>query len=367
MITHAGARAYLNVEYLVDAVRRARETNRTWEAGRKSLERAVVQGLIRQLEASLMRAGDTKWAQEIKRKPPVKEFLDAVWPRLSAKQVLRRLYSDDIFRTSMCSGLFTADEATLLGRKGALKPSAADVLLLDELQSLLRVATSMRTYAHVVVDEAQDLSPMQCRAIARRCPSGSLTVLGDLAQGTTPWAAADWEERMRHLGRADVEYTELTTGFRVPAVIIDLANRLLPSLGVPVAPARSVRTDGSVDVITCPNLIAGTVDAVEKALVEPGIVGVIANAAILDLLRDALPTSDRVELIPASLAKGLEFDHVVVVEPADIASSPDTGSTAGISIAGLRHLYVALTRAVSRLTVVHTRAVPSQLGDLSHP
>jgi DNA helicase IV len=364
MITHAGARAYLDVEDLVAAVREARETNRTWDAGRKSLERAVVHGLMRQLETRLMRAGDTRWTQDIKRKPEVKAFLDGVWPRLSAKQVLRKLYIDDIFRTSACSGLFTADETARLGRQGALKPSTADVLLLDELQSHLKPLASMQTYGHVVVDEAQDLSPMQCRAIARRCPSGSLTVLGDLAQGTTPWAAADWETQMRHLGRADAEHTELTTGFRVPAVIIDLANRLLPQLGVSVSPARSVRSDGAVHQLACDDLITGILDAVAKALVEEGMVGVIAPDSVIEELRRVLPVSERVELVPASLAKGLEFDHVVVAEPSDfVARSTDRDSA--LTRVGMRHLYVALTRAVSRLTIVHTGRLPSELDGVA--
>jgi DNA helicase IV len=366
MITHAGARACLDVEYLTDAVRRARETNRTWDAGRKSLERAVVHGLMRQLEARLLRAGDTKWAQEIKRKPPVKEFLDGVWPRLSARQVLRKLYSDVTFRTSVCFRLLTADEAALLGRKGPFKPSAADILLLDELQSHLRVLASMQTYGHVVADEAQDFSPMQCRAIARRCPSGSLTVLGDLAQGTTPWAAADWEAQMGHLARSDVEYTELTTGFRVPGVIIDLANRLLPQLGVSVSAARSVRSDGSVHVLARDDLLSGTVEAVEKALVDEGIVGVIAPDSVLGELRRVLPVSQRVELVPAGLAKGLEFDHVVVAEPGAFVANATGGAPVGTRV-GLRHLYVALTRAVSRLTIVHTDPLPPELEPVSPP
>ena len=364
MITYAGARAYLDADSLAEMVRRARETNRTWDAGRKSLERAVVHALMHQLESRLVRAGDTTWARDIKRKPEVKNFLDAVWPRLSAKQILRRLYADDTFRTSVCSGPFTADEAALLGRKGALKLSAADVLVLDELQTHLKTTVGMRTYGHVVVDEAQDLSPLQCRAIARRCPSGSLTVLGDLAQGTTPWAAADWETQMRHLGRADVEHTELTTGFRVPGVIIDLANRLLPDLGVSVSPGRSVRSDGTVDVVACADLVTGTAEAVDKALVDEGIVGVIAHDSVLCELRRLLPVNQRVELVPARLAKGLEFDHVVLAEPGHLIAGPANGDN-GPAHVRLRHLYVALTRAVSRLTIVHTEALPPQLEDAS--
>jgi DNA helicase IV len=365
MITHAGARAYLDASTLAEVTDRARTTTRTWDSGRKSLERAVVHGLIRQLEVQTRRAADSKWTREVGRKPAVKEFLDRVWPRLTAKQVLRELYGDDAFRASVCAGLLTTDESNLLRRgNAAFKPSAADVLLLDEIQAHLRHLTSMQTYGHVVVDEAQDLSPMQCRAVARRCPSGSLTVLGDLAQGTTPWAAADWESQMGHLGRREVEYTELTIGFRVPGVIIDLASRLLPQLGVSVSPARSVRSDGSVHVLACDDLVSGTVDAVDKALVDEGIVGVIAPDSVLEELRRTLPVSQRVELVPASLAKGLEFDHVVVVEPGDFVARSTNDGSDRVRV-GLRHLYVALTRAVSRLTVVHTGPLPPELEPVS--
>jgi DNA helicase IV len=201
---------------------------------------------------------------------------------------------------------------------------------------------------------------MQCRAIARRCPAGSLTVLGDLAQGTTPWAAEDWPAQMRHLDRDEVEYTELTTGFRVPEVIIELANRLLPRLGVSVPAARSIRSDGFVHVLTRSDVVTGTVEAVEKALVDEGLVGVIAPDPVLEEVRNALPESPRVELVPAGLAKGLEFDHVVVVEPAAFVTDPTGERSAGHPV-GLRHLYVALTRAVSLLTIVHTAPLPTEL------
>ena len=204
---------------------------------------------------------------------------------------------------------------------------------------------------------------MQCRAIARRCAGGSLTVLGDLAQGTTVWAAADWRTQMVHLGRPESEHTELTVGFRVPGVIIDQANRLLPHLGVDVAPARSLRRDGAFEPVATEDLSDGVAGAVAKALAEPGLIGVIAAEADLPALEAALDRTvtdpglrERVETVPASLAKGLEFDHVVVAEPAAVVAEPENDRV------GLRHLYVALTRAVSRLSVVHTRALPPQMG-----
>ncbi|GAB3997815.1 hypothetical protein GCM10029992_21870 [Glycomyces albus] len=209
---------------------------------------------------------------------------------------------------------------------------------------------------------------MQGHRPSRR--GGALTVLGDLAQGTTPWAAADWETQMRHLGASfsapgeasgpTTEYTELTAGFRVPGVIIDLANRLLPHLGVDVSPARSIRSDGSLDFQRVADLASGVREAVDKALAEEGLVGVIAADPDLEAVRAALPDSDRVETVAASLAKGLEYDHVVVAEPAAVVAAPATGG-ATVEGVGLRHLYVALTRAVSRLTVVHTAPLPPEM------
>src|SRR6185437_14202031 len=117
--------------------------------------------------------------------------------------------------------------------------TAADLVLLDELMAAIE---GVPTFDHIVVDEAQDLSAMQCRAIGRRCPLGSVTVLGDLAQATTPWAPGSWPETLRHLGHGDAEIRPLTAGYRVPQAILDLANRLLPHIATDVPPATSVRS-----------------------------------------------------------------------------------------------------------------------------
>ncbi|QUC01953.1 AAA family ATPase (plasmid) [Cellulosimicrobium cellulans] len=361
VITHAGTRWTFEPDDVSRAIDRTRATSRTWNSARKTLEHTLLHQVLLQHEQRYHRTPDSRFTAEIRRHPSFKQTLDQVWPRLTAKQVLRKLYTDDDFRARACADLLTDDEAELLRRSGGVfRFSPADALVLEELQAHLVPRDTDQTYGHVVVDEAQDLSPMQCRAFARRCRTGALTVLGDLAQGTTAWAARDWPTQMHHLDRPDAERTELTTGFRVPATVLELANRILPHLGVPVSPTRSVRTDGTTDVVHTDDLVREVHATVLAALDEEGLVGVIATAADLALLRPVLPSHDRVELVQADLAKGLEYDHVVVIEPAAVVAAPATGGHSRPGV-GLRHLYVALTRAVSRLTILHERPLPPEI------
>jgi hypothetical protein len=217
-------------------------------------------------------------------------------------------------------------------------------------------------YAHVLVDEAQDLSPMQCRAIARRSEHGSITVLGDLAQGTTAWAATDWPTQLTQLGKPTAEIVALSTGYRVPATVVDLANRLLTALDVEVPPTTSFRSDGRLRITHVPDLSIACVDAVREALTLEGSVGVIAADHESSVLADGLKavgivtfTADgdgRVTVVPASLAKGLEYDHVIAAEPADIVAAEPRG---------MNRLYVALTRALGELVILHSKPLPANL------
>jgi DNA helicase IV len=243
--------------------------------------------------------------------------------------------------------------------------------LLDELSDVLARTPSL---GHVVLDEAQDLSPMQLRAVGRRCSTGSATVLGDIAQGTTPWATASWEVAMAHLGKPDHDLVVLDRGFRVPALVIDFAARLLPHMAPGLGAPVSVRDNpGRLEIRPAGGSLAETVRlAVEAAAATPGSVGVIAadrhieelsaSFAVRELSHGRLDLDHgddedhQVELVPASVAKGLEFDRVVVVEPAAIAAAEPDPRT------GLRRLYVVLTRAVSELTIVHAKPLPAELA-----
>ncbi|MGC0410518.1 DNA helicase IV [Streptomyces sp. SAI-195] len=355
-------------EALARIVADVRREQPPYTVGRERVRARIVRYLQERAER---RAGPrpNAWVRRVERARPVGAALDAVWPRVRPEEVLAPLLGDPGELARAADGVLDADEQRALLWKGraprswkSARWSAADLVLLDEVAGLLEHPEG---YGHIVVDEAQDLSPMECRAIARRSAFGSLTVLGDLAQGTTPWAARSWRTLLAHLGRPDAVVVPLTTGFRVPEKVVGLTNRLLERLGVDVPPARSLRGDGELTLRACaPGAVPETVvDAVRHALTREGSVGVVAADPDVPGLRAALdsagvtaagpeaPTA-RVAVVPASVVKGLEYDHVVAVEPAAIAAAEEPGGR------GLNRLYVVLTRAVSRLDVVHARPLP---------
>ncbi|MGV9991508.1 HelD family protein [Streptomyces sp. NPDC003374] len=336
--------------------------------GREHVRARVVTLIQRQAER---RAGpkSVTWARKTGRSKPVAALLEAAWPVARPEEVVAALLSDPAVMEEAADGVFDAAEqrALLWAEPPRSAKSASwsveDMLLLDEVAGLIERPAG---FAHVVVDEAQDLSPMQCRAIARRSAFGSVTVLGDLAQATAPWSARSWQEQLTYLGKAQATVVPLTTGFRVPAKVMELANRLVGALGVDVPPARSLRHDGELTVSEVDDVAAATVSSVRAALDREGSVAVIAAddavAAASAALREAgietataeeVGTAARVTVLPATVVKGLEYDHVVVVEPAAIVESEPRG---------LHRLYVVVTRAVSRLDVLHARPLPEPLA-----
>ncbi|MFJ3718844.1 HelD family protein [Streptomyces sp. NPDC090057] len=344
---------------IVEEVRAGRQP---YAVGRERVRARVVRRLLEQAER---RSGPppNAWVRRIERAREITVRLDAVWPKARPEEVLAALLTDRAVLARAAEGLLDPGEqqALLWARPPrsfkSARWSAADLVLLDEIAGLIEHPEG---FGHIVVDEAQDLSPMECRAVARRAEFGSLTVLGDLAQGTTPWAARDWGAQLRHLGKPDAAVVPLTTGFRVPAAVVELANRLLDRLDVAVPAARSLRTDGELTVRATDDVPGATVTAVRAALAREGSVGVVTADADLARVRDALTAAGidaagpeelgaRVAVVPASVVKGLEYDHVVAVEPAAVVAAEERGAN---------RLYVVLTRAVSRLDVVHSRPLP---------
>ncbi|HEY2674652.1 MAG TPA: AAA family ATPase, partial [Rugosimonospora sp.] len=344
---------------LVDDVRREDPPH---AIGRERLRARVVGLLQRQVEARSGESPGEGWVRRMGRSAPVAAFLDACWPAVTPEALVYEVLRDP---AGAAEGILTEPEqAAIRWAKPARSPkatrwSAADAVLIDEAAGLI---DRLPSFGHVVIDEAQDLSPMQCRAVARRSEHASLTLLGDLAQGTAPWAARDWADSLAHLGKPGAAVVPLTIGFRVPQAVVALANRLLPALGVNVAAATSLRGDGWLRVQDVSDVDGAAVGAVRAALEQDGSIAVIAADSAVERLAAALRADgldvggaedeERITVLPATLAKGLEYDHVIVVEPAEIVAAEPRG---------LNRLYVVLTRAVSRLAVIHARPLPEPL------
>lgn len=298
-----------------------------------------------------------------------RRFLDRTWPTLSAPAVVQRLLGNDTARRAAGRDVLDVDELALLGRQvagrlGDERWTPADVALIDEAES--RINGVRTTYGHIVVDEAQDLSTMALRMLCRRAEGGSMTVVGDLAQGTRAWAARSWDDVAAVLqGDARLHRAELTVGYRTPGPILDLANQLLVEAAPDVTPARSIRRTGAHPVFHRVDDVAAAVAGHAAAsAAERGTVAVVAVEDRHDDLARALDAADvrwgrggqglgGVALLDPLLAKGLEFDEVVVVEPAEIIRAEPSGH---------RALFVALTRATRHLVVVHAEPLPHLLA-----
>ena len=363
--------AYL-AEEIIDELR-ARGVR--YEAGRATLPPRLAHQVLLRMEA-YGDSPDDRVQHAVARSTPVRAYADNLWPALDAPRLVLRLLTDAEFLASAADGVLTAEEQEMiLMRKPARSPGAArwtlaDVILIDEVSDLLNRTPSL---GHVILDEAQDLSPMMLRAVGRRASTGSVTVLGDLAQATTPWATRSWSESLSHLGHPEAAVAELVAGFRVPGAVIDFAARLLPSIAPALTPPHSVRRHrGELVLQSTADPDADVLGGVRTGLAAEGTIGLIAADAAVprlaelltaagiayEVLGEAAPNFDsRVDLVPATLAKGLEFDHVVLLEPAAIVTGePD-------EVTGLRRLYVCLTRAVTSLVIIHTAPLPTALGE----
>ncbi|MFJ5777545.1 HelD family protein [Streptomyces sp. NPDC093094] len=367
-----GSRRWRVAAYeLEDMVRELLDRGLRYGAAREALPQRIAHAVLVQMERS-GEAPDDRVQDAVARNSAVKAAVKAVWPAVDPAKLVLRLLTDADFLAEHAAGVLDEDEQkTILWARPvrsvkSAKWAPADAVLIDEAADLVERTASL---GHVVLDEAQDLSPMQYRAVGRRCTTGSATVLGDLAQGTTPWATRSWEEALAHLGKSDAAVEELTAGFRVPTDVITYASRLLPHIAPGLAPVASVRENPGSFEVRAAEGDAAVVDAVRDALRQEGSIGLIAADARVPALAGALEeagighldpgeetTPDvRLTLVPASLAKGLEYDYVVLDEPqAVVDGEPDERT-------GLRRLYVALTRAVSGLTVVHGAPLPAQL------
>jgi DNA helicase IV len=377
LLVPRGARRWRLAPYEVEeVVAELRSRGVRYGAARGMLAQRLAHGILVKMET----AGDSpddRVQDAVARSREVRRYVDATWPAVDPARLVLRLLSDPEALATAAEGVLDAEEQELLRwRRPPRSPasarwSLADAVLVDEVADLVDRTPSL---GHVVADEAQDLSPMMLRAVGRRCSTGSTTVLGDLAQATTPWGARSWSEALGHLGKPDAHIEELTRGFRVPGEVIDYAARLLPVIAPTLQPPTSVRrARGELQLTESAQPMAAAAAAVAhvRATAE-GSIGVIvsdiaaasASAALAaagvehTMLGDDNDVDALVDVVPASLAKGLEFDHVVLIEPAAlVAGEADV-------VTGLRRLYVCLTRAVTSLVVVHSEPLPAALAAL---
>ena len=297
----------------------------------------------------------------LRRRGFLTRWLDRVLPLPQPGKLVARLLTSPAALETASDGVLEDEERKLLlrdrpRRVSDLRWSDQDVPLLDEARTLVDGAP--RAYGHVIVDEAQDLSPMQLLAISRRAIDGSLTILGDVAQATGPVVYRRWQELEPFLpDKAELEIEELRHAYRVPAEIMDFALPLLdviaPEVEAPLAyrkggdPPRLVRVDEK-------ELLSAALRAATELAEQEGLLAVIVPRALAkDLPNGELFDELSVPVLTPRQAKGLEFDHVVVVEPAAIRDDGERG---------LRELYVALTRPTKTLVVVHARPLPEPLG-----
>jgi len=342
-----------------------------YEAGRAMLPQRLAHQVLLQLEQA-GEATDDRVQAGVARSRPIADAAKQLWPKLTAPLVVHTLLSDAEALARAAEGILSAQEqALLLSPARSVRSrrwTLAELVLVDEARDLINREPSL---GHVIVDEAQDLSAMMLRTAGRRASTGSVTLLGDLAQATTAWGVRNWPAALAHIGHPEASVTELVEGFRVPAAVIDYAARLLPRIAPGLTPPRSIRhARGDLDVVAG-DPVTVVADTLAGLLDREGTLGVIvpsewveqvdAGLAGLDhrvLGRESPESADfvRVEIVDAVLAKGLEFDHVLLLEPARIvAGEPD-------HLTGLRRLYVCLTRAVTSLTIVHAEPLPDELG-----
>ena len=328
----------------------------TTAAARERFRMGIVRSFYaeygRLLQGAAMRDGE-EIERALRRSGYLNRVLECAWPAVTPEKLVRALFTTPGFLAEAADGILDEDEQRLLRRR-ATGWSDSDVPLLDEAHAL--VGEPARTYDHVIVDEAQDLSPMQLRMISRRARAGALTILGDVAQGTGPVTYESWGEVLPHLPRGvEAEVEELRHAYRVPREIMELALPLLDTIAPEIERPRAYRVGGAEPLIRRVEkdaLLREAYGEAARLAREDGLVALIVPDELVEPALAHEHAFDSIPLLTPREAKGLEFDHVIVVEPALVAAPPQ----------GLRELYVALTRPTTTLVVLHARALPLELG-----
>ena len=373
----------LRVDESARIVKNARRRFRRHNSGRKFVEDEVWSAL-----AATYRDPDVGPAEvkdTLRGTPEIREVFDRMWPLLTPAQLLHDLLGSKALLKLATRGVLDEVETSALYRPRSesvddVRWTPADVALLDDARDVLGPqpgrngkiddADEIRTFGHIVIDEVQDLTPMQLKMATRRSLSGAMTIVGDLAQATGPLAPTDWDDVLDHLpDRKPSRVIGLSVGYRIPGQIMELANKVMAAATPTLRAPQSVRIgDASpVFVRASGSLGAAVADEVRSITSElpNASLGVIAPDSMIDELSEHLTAAgvnhgsatrtgldEGVTLVPVSVVKGLELDAVVVVEPARIVADHEHG---------MRSLYVALTRPTQRLSIVHADELPEPL------
>jgi DNA helicase IV len=374
----------LRVEESARIVKAARRRYRRHNAARRFVEGEVWSALAASYRDDEIGPREVK--ESLRGTSEARELLDRIWPVLTPAELLHDLFGSKALLKLATRGILDEGDALTLFRQRSghvdeVRWTAADVALLDDAFDVLgprlgrngKVDDSdeIRTYGHIVIDEVQDLTPMQLRMATRRSLNGSMTIVGDIAQATGPFAPDDWDDVLRHLpDKRPAQVKGLSVGYRIPQQIMELANRVMFAATPTLRAPESVRVgDRAPEVVAASGVPLGDVVAAavaeQVAELDHGSVGVVAPDPMIDELSEALSAAGidhgsatrtgldaGVTLVPVSVVKGLELDGVVVVEPARIVSDTEHG---------LRSLYVALTRSTQRLTIAHAQPLPDVL------
>jgi len=280
--------------------------------------------------------------------------VNRAWPSMTPEELVRKLMTSPSRLREAADGTLEPAEQRLLLRERPRRAAdyvlgTHDVPLVDEATTLL--VARPRRFGHVIVDEAQDLTPMQLRMVARRMADESLTLLGDLAQATGPVPYHRWEDVLAFLPAGDAAIEELRHAYRVPEEIMSFALPLLEVIAPDYAPPVAFRPGGTAPRlrrVAAEDLLHAALEETEALAGVDGLMALIAAEPLLAELPRFTGSAfdDSIPLLGPREAKGLEFDHVIVVEPAAM---------------DLRELYVALTRPTRTLVVVHAEPLPDAL------
>jgi DNA helicase IV len=401
----------LSPQQVATARSRARRSGRRHNRARYAFAKQLLRMLVGQVNALDPELTGKKWVgRAVMRSDDFRDAVNGLWPLVTAGQVVEEMYAaaHGALHRQPGAGWTAADVAVLdeawalVGDPGEVLEMAArrrqqredtayarEVLSATGLTGRVDAATLAARYAgasasesvadragrdaawqygHVIVDEAQELSPMQWRMLLRRCPSRSMTVVGDIQQTSASWGAPSWAEVFDRVAPGRWRSVELTVNYRTPAEVMAVAAEVLRSVDASATPPTSVRESGvaptavRTDASQLPKTVAEIVEH-ELAAAEGGTVGVVVPALLLAEVTDAVverlpretsgePLETPVSVLSVTAAKGLEFDNVVLVEPSLVVAGGRNG---------LRDLYVALTRPTQRLVIVHATDLPREL------